>query len=246
MRQPLAIVQIVRRSDQGATQPFHCRCEDGRLYFVKGRSAGPRSLLCEWLAGHLARALGLPVPEFAVVKAPPELLSAHTQGAELGLLPAFASHAVAITRELIPLYLEQVNEELKRELAVFDWWIRNQDRTLSTNSGNPNLLWDDAENRLVVIDHNLAFDRDFDARTFIDTHVFGSSLIALRDDDAAQERLLRKLRAAKGVWAQACNDAPADWWFADEERTIPVDFDRDAALSLLNRCETTDFWRFEA
>ena len=70
MTDSLAIVEILERSTQGQTRPFLCRCDDDQLYYVKGRDTGPRSLLSEWLSGHLAQAFGLPVPVFAVAKAP--------------------------------------------------------------------------------------------------------------------------------------------------------------------------------
>jgi hypothetical protein len=57
-------------------------------------------------------------------------------------------------------------------LLVFDWWVENADRSLSPHGGNPNLLWRASENKLLVIDHNLAFDADFDEASFFTTHVF--------------------------------------------------------------------------
>jgi len=99
MTEPLGIVEILGRSEQGRTRPFLCRGEDDRLYFVKGRDAGCRSLLCEWLAGHLARAFGLPIPDFSVVQAPPGLLALYPEGRDLGPLPAFASRRVEHTQE---------------------------------------------------------------------------------------------------------------------------------------------------
>lgn len=73
------------------TRPFHCRCDDGNLYFVKGRAASQRSLICEWLGGNLAKAFGLPIPEFTIAQAAPELLELHPEGRDLGSMPLFAS-----------------------------------------------------------------------------------------------------------------------------------------------------------
>jgi hypothetical protein len=56
------IVEIQGRSEQGVTQPFRCRTDDGVLCYVKGAGAGRRSMICEWIAAHLGRAFGLPVP----------------------------------------------------------------------------------------------------------------------------------------------------------------------------------------
>lgn len=56
----MRITEIISRSDQGRTQPFLYRGEDGLEYFVKGRHAGLRSLCSEWVAARLAQAFGLP------------------------------------------------------------------------------------------------------------------------------------------------------------------------------------------
>lgn len=170
--QPLQIVEILHRSEQGVTRPFLCRCEDDRLYYVKGRGAGPRSLLCEWLGGHLARAFGLPLPEFAIVQASQDLIDLFPEGSDLGVGPAFASLQIRDPQWFTVAHVSDVPVALQRDVLVFDWWVRNSDRTLTVLGGNPNLLWDTADNKLVVIDHNAAFDRDFDAAQFVQTHVF--------------------------------------------------------------------------
>ncbi|WP_425501834.1 HipA family kinase [Pseudoxanthomonas broegbernensis] len=36
MSDPLPIVEILERSEQGRTRPFLCRCGDDRLYFLMG------------------------------------------------------------------------------------------------------------------------------------------------------------------------------------------------------------------
>lgn len=58
------IVEVIRRSKQGQTEPFICRGADDALYFVKGRSAGRVTLIKELVAGHLATKLGLPIADF--------------------------------------------------------------------------------------------------------------------------------------------------------------------------------------
>ncbi len=240
---PLTIVEILDRSEQGRTRPFLCRCEDDQLYYVKGRDAGPRSLLCEWLAGHLGRELGLPMPAFIVVQADQSLIDLHPEGRDLGSAPAFASAKVEHVQELTVSHLKDVESMLRRDVLVFDWWIRNQDRTLTTISGNPNLMWDAAAKRLVVIDHNLAFDREFSTVEFSETHVFRAQIPLVFHDLAERGTYTQRLRAALAVWPWACNNAPSEWWFADEECTVPTDFDAAATLALLNRFANEDFWR---
>lgn len=243
MTPPLAIVEILERSEQGVTRPFLCRCDDGNLYYVKGRSAGARSLLCEWVSGHLAHALGLPVPEFAIVQAPQALLDLHPEGDALGPMRAFGSRKVSHVQELTISHLEDVPAALQRDVLVFDWWVRNADRTLTTLSGNPNLMWDATGKHLVVIDHNVAFDPDFAAAEYNQAHVFRDQIPFVFQDLAEQRHYAQRLREALAAWPEACNNAPAEWWFVDEERTVPTDFDPIAILTLLDRCTTEELWR---
>lgn len=240
---PLTIVEVLQRSEQGRTRPFLCRCEDDRLYYVKGRDAGARSLLCEWLAGHLGRALGLPLPEFNIVQATQSLIDLHPEGRDLGSAPAFASAKMEHVQELSISHLRDVEAAKQCDVLVFDWWVRNQDRTLTTLSGNPNLMWDAAKSRLVVIDHNLAFDREFNTAGFSETHVFRERISEVFQDLAECGNYAQRLREALAVWPDACKNVPSEWWFADEERTVPTDFDPAATLTLLNRCANEDFWR---
>lgn len=243
MPPPLAIVEILERSDQGVTRPFLCRCDDENLYYVKGRGAGRSSLLCEWLAGHLAKAFGLPVPPFAIVDAPRSLVELFPEGRELGAGLAFGSRAVAHTQELSMSHLGDVPVQLRRDVLVFDWWVHNSDRTLTSLSGNPNLLWDAAEKQLVVIDHNVAFDNEFSVQSFSDMHVFHLEIVKVFQDLVERLTYAERLKAALAAWPVACQNVPDEWWFADEERTVPANFDPDVVLASLNRCTHEGFWR---
>lgn len=243
MPQPLAIVEIIGRSEQGMTRPFLCRGEDDHLYFVKGRAASARSLICEWLGGHLAQAFGLPIPPFTVAEVSPDLLDLHPEGRDLGPLPLFASRKMDHTQEFTISHLGDVDATLQRDILVFDWWIGNGDRTLTTLSGNPNLLWDTDAHRLVVIDHNLAFDGELDEATFSATHVFSGQIPYLNQDLIEPELYRQKIAQVLEIWPEACNTVPPEWWFADEEQTVPTAFDATAALDLLNRYASEDFLR---
>ena len=80
------IIEIIGRSTQGVTLPFICRGHDGSLYYVKGNRAGRRALICEWIAGQVAKSLGLPIPDFRQAVIPNQLitLSARDDISELG------------------------------------------------------------------------------------------------------------------------------------------------------------------
>lgn len=160
---PLRVVEIVRRMEQGRTLPFLVRTEDDRLYVAKGRSATAAGLAAEWVCAHLGVAAGLPIPPFALLDVPKELVEAFgAEAAELGAGIAFGSLLQGAVQELPAGRVARIGVELRRRLLAFDWWVENADRTLSERGGNPNLLWSEAGGGLWVIDHNLAFDAQFD------------------------------------------------------------------------------------
>lgn len=77
---PIEIDEVLRRSEQGATEPYICRGANGKLYFVKGKGAGYDSLVKEWIAGQLAKAMGLPIPNFEIVSVSQDLYDAGRNG----------------------------------------------------------------------------------------------------------------------------------------------------------------------
>ena len=60
---------------EGGSLPGLVEADDDGLYVVKFRGAGqgPRALVAEWLAGELARAIGLTVPDLVAVEIDPKL-----------------------------------------------------------------------------------------------------------------------------------------------------------------------------
>ena len=237
------IVEVIRRSDQGITRPFICRGDDNETYFVKGRDAGRRSLICEWIAGHLGVALGLPIAPFAIVDVPEELL--HAGGAldlaDLGAGPAFGSRRRKVM-ELNSATVELVPDELQRDVLAFDWWIRNPDRYLTEHGGNPNLFWDAEAGELVVIDHNQAFSSDFDPKPFLELHVFANQVGSVFRDIARRGEYNYRFSAALDDWEQIRGSLPEEWHFSDPEMTVPADFDLDAAYQELHGFRQPDFW----
>lgn len=71
-----AVVEVIRRVDQGVTRPYLCRADDGCDYFVKHRALPPSERVAEWLASKLAEALRLPIAPFGLIRIPEELNSA--------------------------------------------------------------------------------------------------------------------------------------------------------------------------
>lgn len=170
----LEIVEIIQRSKQGATQPFVCRGEDDNLYFVKGKSAGRKSVIAEYVCGCLAKNWGLPIADFKIVNVPDALIenALIPDIHELGVGLAFGSESVKYTQEIQYSQIQKVDLKIRKDILVFDWWVRNGDRILTENGGNPNLLWDQQSKQIVVIDHNVAFEEPFDCSLFQESHIF--------------------------------------------------------------------------
>jgi hypothetical protein len=223
---PLLVTEIIRRLDQGVTRPFLVRAEDDALYVAKGREATRPGLIAEWLCGHLARNVGLAVPEFSLLEVPRELIEAFgPEGGALGTGIVFGSRQEADVQEFAITQLKHIDKADRQRLLAFDWWVENGDRSLSPHGGNPNLLWRAAQSRLLVIDHNLAFDPEFDEAAFFETHVFRDDFEAVFGDLVCQAELSALLSAALGCFNEAASKLPTAWHWIDLEQTLPVQVD---------------------
>jgi hypothetical protein len=243
----ISLTEVLYRAEQGRTRPYVCQCEDGETYFVKGRSATRQGLVCELLCAELASRLDLPVPEAVVAVVPPELVAASIASHdglsldELGPGAAFGSRKVSAV-EFRRTYLDQVPFDLRARVAAFDWWIQNSDRSLTIKGGNVNLLWGIEENELVVIDHNLAFDSDFDADTFSETHVFCDDFHIMKGDFDFRESLRASFCSVLPEFDQIVATIPPEWSFIDPEQTVPAKLDLARMRATLARCLDEEFW----
>ena len=235
------IIEIMGRSKQGVTRPFICRGDDDNIYFVKGIGAGRRSQVYEWIAGNLATELSLPIAPFKIVDVPIELIEGNQQYRELGAGPAFGSLKQTIM-ELNYAGIERVPDELQRDVLAFDWWIRNEDRTLSESGGNPNLFWNPSQEKLVVFDHNQAFDHNFSDDDFTKYHVFNLQQHSLFGDALYRQQYENNFQSALNQWHNIQDSIPEEWKFLDEELTISANIDLDAIFNTLNRCNTGKLW----
>lgn len=103
-----------------------------------------------------------------------------------------------------------------------------EDRTLSKiHSGNPNLLW--AKNQLYVIDHNLAFENNFNHSVFWQTHVFKNWQFELNERPQFETRLQNALLN----WQQWWDAVPNDWKEENENESINYAFDEQKTLERL-------------
>jgi hypothetical protein len=204
----IEIIEILHPAQQGRTTPWLCKGEDGFLYYVKGHRATPKGLAREWLGAHLAKAFGLPTPEFLIVNLPSSLLKLY-RDLPLRAGEAFASRLVPQATDFIFDHLTSTPESVKKDIFLFDFWVQNEDRTLSELGGNPNLLW--CNQSVVVIDHNLIFPDTFSLPDFIDTHVFSSVCNPLFSDMLQRKAYQSKLDLALTAWPSAWTSMPEEW-----------------------------------
>ena len=145
---------------EGGSLPGLVEADDDGLYVVKFRGAGqgPRALVAEWLAGELARTVGLTVPDLVGIEIDPALgdaepdeeihdLVGKSGGLNFGMdfLPGALTFnpAAATAREVI-------DPDFAADVVWLDALVTNPDRSAQ----NPNLLvW---HGRPWLIDHGAA------------------------------------------------------------------------------------------
>jgi hypothetical protein len=141
---------------EGGSLPAIVEGDDDGLYVLKFRGAGqgPKALIAELVAGELARALGLPVPEIVFVELDPDLARTepdpeiqHLIRASGGLNLALDYLPGSITFDPV---VDQPDAALASAIVWFDAFTSNVDRT----ARNTNLLvW---HRKLWLIDHGAA------------------------------------------------------------------------------------------
>lgn len=236
----LEVVEIIRKSDSGTQEPFICRASDNQTYYVKGSAKTNRaSLINEFICAELARAIGLPQPEFHLLNVSEELLEETSPTlAAIGSGTAFGSLEQKGCTLFSPALLSKVPLETQQKLFAFDWWILNGDRT----DWNSNLLWQTEETQMFVIDHNLAFDGELDLPTFLEHHICRDAWRAI---DLATSAQLQTMfcNAADAVFLLACDNLPQEWFFLPPECIDPAKVDLPRIKEILKRCTTEEFWR---
>ena len=142
---------------EGGSLPALVEASDDGLYVLKLRGAGqgPKALVAEIVAGELARALGLTVPELALVELDPVVATAEPDPEIQDLLRASAGLNVGVdflpgSLAYSPAAGPAPSPEEAARIVWFDGLVTNVDRT----PRNPNLLvW---HGRVWLIDHGAA------------------------------------------------------------------------------------------
>ena len=140
---------------EGGSMPGLVEADDDGLYVLKFRGAGqgPKALVAEIIGGELARAAGLPVPEYVFVELDPCLARAEPDREIQELIEASAGRNVGL--DFLPGALPfgpavEVDPGQAAEVVWLDALITNVDRT----PRNPNIVcW---HGRPWLIDHGAA------------------------------------------------------------------------------------------
>jgi len=174
MSEPLRTVTATRYVDalrEGGSLPGLVEADDDGMYVTKFRGAGQGegALVAEVLAGELARAIGLPVPELVVVQITPELGHAEPDPEIQELIEA--SPGPNLGMDFLPGALAftpgagngPIDPAFAADVVWFDALVTNVDRT----HRNPNLLvW---HGKTWLIDHGAAFFRQHGPRPIAET-----------------------------------------------------------------------------
>ena len=142
---------------EGGSVPAVVEADDGELYVMKfaGAAQGPKALIAELVAGEIARALGLRLPEIVFIELDPILGRSEPHPEIRDLIQASAGLNLALRYlpsafAYNPLLKPPVDAALASAIVWFDAYVTNVDRT----PRNVNmLLW--AE-QLWLIDHGAA------------------------------------------------------------------------------------------
>jgi hypothetical protein len=141
---------------EGGSLPAIVEADDDGLYVLKFRGAGqgPKALIAELVAGEIARAGGLPIPEIVLIELDPDLARTEPDPEIQQLIAASAGLNVALDylpgAVMFDPLVERPAARLASEIVWFDAFVSNVDRT----ARNANmLLW---HRRLQLIDHGAA------------------------------------------------------------------------------------------
>ena len=201
---------------EGGSLPAIIEADDDGLYVLKFRGAGQgtKALIAELVAGELARASGLRIPELVYVELNPDLARTEPDPEIQDLIRASAGLNLALdylpgSVTFDPL-AEKIDSRLASFIVCFDAFVMNVDRT----PRNVNmLLW---HNNLWLIDHGAALyphhagetfpERSGDPFPLVRDHVLLPFADDLREADAALTAIM-----TRDLVDAVLHDVPDSW-----------------------------------
>jgi hypothetical protein len=235
------VTRYVTPLREGGSLPAIVEADDDGLYVLKFRGAGQgaRALIAELVAGEIACALQLPVPELVLAELDPELARTEPDPEIFALIRA--SGGLNLALDYLPgavMFDPLVNKpdaDVASRIVWFDGYVSNVDRT----ARNPNLLvW---HRRLWLIDHGASLyfhhmpgwidgeGRASDPFPLIKEHVLRHRATLL---EAIDERMAAALVPET---LEAIVAAIPDSWLADEGSGVGPSGYREAYRNYLQR-----------
>lgn len=224
---------------EGGSLPAIIEADDDGMYVLKFRGAGQgtKALIAELIAGELARAAGLLIPELVFVSLDPEIAKTEPDPEIQDLIRA--SGGINLGLDYLPgsVMFDPVADKLAADLASrivwFDAYVTNVDRT----ARNANMLmW---HHRLWLIDHGAALyfhhswtameQRSKDPFRLIKEHILLPFADALEQADEAMTAAISE-EIIKGVV-----DLVPDDWMSDSSVFSTVAENRQAYVEYLTR-----------
>lgn len=196
----VVVTRYVTPLREGGSVPAIVEADDEGMYVIKFRGAGqgPKALIAELIAGEIARAAGLPVPEIVLIELDPDLARTEPDPEIQDLIRASGGLNVALDYLPGAITFDPVvfhpDATLASRIVWFDAFVTNVDRT----ARNTNMLvW---HRQLRLIDHGAALyfhhswaqylERSRDAFPMIRDHVLLPFATAL---DEAHEHMLKHI-----------------------------------------------------
>ncbi|MDN3631340.1 HipA family kinase [Vibrio lentus] len=231
-KEEICIEKISREMTQGKTTPYLCTDDENIKHIVKGRKATSNGLVKEWICARLGTAFGLPIPDFALAWADSPL-----QKIKELYEYNFASSFVENIQDVTTSTLGKLPKQLLKDLYFFDYWVRNNDRTLREGQGNPNFFYNSAEGNALVIDHNLAFDKEFELSKHKELHV--SAPFIEWDEIFETERAYytELIELSLKEMDNALAELPEEWL-----EIYSIDQINREILPILNQYKNDNFW----
>lgn len=224
---------------EGGSLPAIIEADDDGMYVLKFRGAGQgtKALIAELIAGEIARAAGLPVPELVFVALDPEIAKTEPDPEIQDLIRA--SGGLNLGLDYLPGSVmfdpvaDKPDADLASRIVWFDAYVTNVDRT----ARNANMLmW---HRKLWLIDHGAALyfhhawtdmdQRNKDPFRLIKEHILLPFAGALETVDEAMTASITK-DAIKGIV-----DLVPDDWMKDNSSFSTIAENKQAYVDYLSR-----------